>query len=143
MADDLTLDLEHGRLTITREAVAEIVAERTLGCYGVVGLSAGTRVGRIFRREGISIDGDARALRIQVHIVVAHGLNLAEVAASIAASLGSALLRAECAALSALALRGMGRGTEAAARREEAVGAFQAFGAQAKLDHLEQEWCRA
>jgi uncharacterized alkaline shock family protein YloU len=83
VADDLTLDLEHGRLTITREAVAEIVAERTLGCYGVIGLSAGTRVGRIFRREGISIDGDARALRIQVHLVVAHGLNLAEVASTV------------------------------------------------------------
>jgi uncharacterized alkaline shock family protein YloU len=83
VADDLSLDLEHGRLTITREAVAEIVAERTLGCYGVVGLSSGTRVGRIFRREGISIDGDARALRLQVHIVVAHGLNLAEVASTV------------------------------------------------------------
>ena len=43
----------------------------------------GTRVGRIFRREGISIDGDARALRIQVHVVVAHGLNLAEVASTV------------------------------------------------------------
>ena len=32
----------------------------TLGCYGVVGLSAGSRVGRILRREGISVDGDAR-----------------------------------------------------------------------------------
>jgi uncharacterized alkaline shock family protein YloU len=83
VADDLSLDLEHGRLTIAREAVAEIVAERTLGCYGVVGLSSGTRVGRIFRREGISIDGDARAVRIQVHIVVAHGLNLAEVASTV------------------------------------------------------------
>jgi uncharacterized alkaline shock family protein YloU len=83
VADDLTLDLEHGRLTISREAVAEIVAERTLGCYGVIGLSAGSRVGRIFRREGISIDGDARALRIEVHLVVAHGLNLAEVASTV------------------------------------------------------------
>jgi uncharacterized alkaline shock family protein YloU len=83
VADDLSLDLEHGRLTIARDAVAEIVAERTLGCYGVVGLSAGTRVGRIFRREGINIEGDAQALRIQVHIVVAHGLNLAEVASTV------------------------------------------------------------
>ena len=77
MADDLSLDLEHGRLTITREAVAEIVAERTLGCYGVVGLSAGTRVGRIFRREGISIDGDAQALRLSVVAVVVSMLALA------------------------------------------------------------------
>jgi uncharacterized alkaline shock family protein YloU len=88
VADDLTLDLEHGRLTISRDAVAEIVAETTLACYGVVGLSAGTRVGRIFRREGVSVDGDARALRIEVHLVVEHGLNLAEVAATVRSQVG-------------------------------------------------------
>ena len=83
MAEELTLELEHGRLTIAREAVAEIVAETTLGCYGVVGLSAGSRVGRMFRREGISVEGGSQALRIEVHVVVEHGLNLAEVAATV------------------------------------------------------------
>jgi uncharacterized alkaline shock family protein YloU len=83
VADDLSLDLEHGRLTITRDAVAEIVAATSLACYGVVGLSAGTRVGRILRREGISVEGDAKALRIELHVVVEHGLNLAEVASTI------------------------------------------------------------
>jgi uncharacterized alkaline shock family protein YloU len=83
LADDLTLDLEHGRLTISRDAVAEIVAGTALACYGVVGLSAGTRVGRILRREGISVEGDAKALRIELHVVVEHGLNLAEVASTI------------------------------------------------------------
>jgi uncharacterized alkaline shock family protein YloU len=83
VADDLTLDLELGRLTISRDAVAEIVAETGLGCYGVVGLTTGSRVGRLFRREGVSIDGDARALRIELHVVVEHGLNLAEVAATV------------------------------------------------------------
>ena len=88
MADELTLDLENGRLTIAREAVAEIVAETTLGCYGVVGLTAGTRVRRMFRREGITVDGDARALRIELHIVVEHGLNLAEVASTVRSQVG-------------------------------------------------------
>ncbi|HEX4679886.1 MAG TPA: Asp23/Gls24 family envelope stress response protein [Gaiellaceae bacterium] len=83
MADDLTLDLEHGRLTISRDAVAEIVAATGLACYGVVGLSAGTRVGRILRREGISVEGDATALRLELHVVVEHGLNLAEVASTV------------------------------------------------------------
>ncbi len=88
MADDLTLDLADGRLTISRDAVAEIVAETALGCYGVVGLSAGTRVRRILRREGISIEGDARALRIELHVVVEHGLNLAEVASTVRSQVG-------------------------------------------------------
>jgi uncharacterized alkaline shock family protein YloU len=88
VADELTLDLENGRLTIAREAVAEIVAETTLGCYGVVGLTAGTRVRRMFRREGITVDGDAGALRIELHLVVEHGLNLAEVASTVRSQVG-------------------------------------------------------
>jgi uncharacterized alkaline shock family protein YloU len=83
VADDLTLELELGRLTISRDAFAEIVAETALGCYGVVGLSAGSRVRRLLRREGISIEGDARGLKIELHVVVEHGLNLAEVAATV------------------------------------------------------------
>ena len=83
MPEDLTVDLELGRLTVTREAVAEIVAETALGCYGVVGLTAGSRVKRVFRREGIEVDGPAQGLRIVLHVVVEHGLNLAEVAGTV------------------------------------------------------------
>jgi uncharacterized alkaline shock family protein YloU len=81
--DDLILELELGRLTVSREAVAEIVAETALACYGVVGLTAGSRVKRVFRREGIQVEGDARGLRIELHVVVEHGLNLAEVASTV------------------------------------------------------------
>jgi len=83
VADDLYLELEHGRLTITREAVAEIVAETALACYGIVGLSAGSRVGRMFRRDGTAVEGGPDGLRIELHVVVEHGLNLAEVAATV------------------------------------------------------------
>ena len=93
MADDLTLELELGRLTISRDALAEIVAETALGCYGVVGLSAGTRVKRLVRREGISVDGDAKALRIELHVVIEHGLNLAEVAATVRSQVGYEVTR--------------------------------------------------
>ncbi len=88
MADDLTQALADGRLTISRDAVAGIVAETALGCYGVVGISAGTRVGRILRRDGISVEGDADALRVELHVVVEHGLNLAEVASTIRSQVG-------------------------------------------------------
>ena len=88
MADELSLDVEHGRLTISRDAVAEIVAETALGCYGVVGLSAGTRVGRLLRREGIAVEGDGKGLRIELHVVVEHGLNLAEVASTVRSQVG-------------------------------------------------------
>ena len=83
MADDLTLELEHGRLTISRDAVAEIVGETTLACYGVVGLSSASRIGRVLRRDGVTVDGAADGLRSEIHVVVEHGLNLAEVASTI------------------------------------------------------------
>ena len=88
MADDLTLQLPLGRLTISREAIAEIVAETALACYGVVGLTAGTRVRRMLRREGITVDGGRENLRIELHVVIEHGLNLAEVATTIRSQVG-------------------------------------------------------
>jgi uncharacterized alkaline shock family protein YloU len=88
VADDLALQLEGGRLVISREAVGGIVAETALGCYGVVGLTAQSRVRRMLRREGVSIDGGADGLRIGLNVVVAHGLNLAEVAATVRSQVG-------------------------------------------------------
>ncbi len=88
MAEDLTLELDLGRLTISRDAVADIVAETALRCYGVVGLTAGKRVARMLRREGITVDGEAKSLRIELHVVVEHGLNLAEVAATVRSQVG-------------------------------------------------------
>jgi uncharacterized alkaline shock family protein YloU len=88
VADDLTLQLELGRLTIERDAIAEIVAETALACYGVVGLTAGTRMRRMLRREGISVEGARDGLRVVLHVVVEHGLNLAEVAATIRSQVG-------------------------------------------------------
>jgi uncharacterized alkaline shock family protein YloU len=88
VAEDLSLDLARGRLTISHDAVADIVAETALACYGVVGLTAGSRVKRILRREGIAIEGDAGALRVELHVVVEHGLNLAEVATTVRSQVG-------------------------------------------------------
>ena len=57
---------------------------RTLGCYGVVGLAAGTRVGRHLSPRGRSASTATRARSaIELHVVVEHGLNLAEVASTV------------------------------------------------------------
>ena len=88
MADELTLELPGGPLTIARDAVAEIVAETALACYGVVALTAGTRVRRLLRREGVTVEGRAEALQLGLHVVVEHGLNLAEVAGTVRAQVG-------------------------------------------------------
>ena len=80
---DLTVLSPRGTITIAREVVAEIVAETAARCYGVVGLTPGSRVGRLLRRDGITVAGDAQGLRIGVRVVVEYGLNLAEVAATV------------------------------------------------------------
>jgi uncharacterized alkaline shock family protein YloU len=40
-------------------------------------------MGRLLRREGVVVAGDAQGLRLELHVVVAYGLNLAEVAATV------------------------------------------------------------
>jgi len=80
---DLTVSSPRGTITIARDVVAEIVAETAASCYGVVGLTTGSRVGRLLRRDGITVGGEADALRIGLHVVVEYGLNLAEVGATV------------------------------------------------------------
>ncbi len=80
---DLSIVSPRGTITISRDVVAEIVVETAARCYGVVGLSSASRVGRILRREGVSVGGDAEGIRIELHVVVEYGLNLAEVAATV------------------------------------------------------------
>lgn len=78
-----------GRITISTGAIAQIVAQTTARCYGVVGMGGGGRakVGRLLPRNrtppGISVSGDGDAVALDLHVVVEYGLNLAEVAATI------------------------------------------------------------
>jgi len=51
-----------------------------------------------------------------------------------------ALLKAECAALAALAYRALGRTETAEARRAEAVEAFRGLGAVKLLERFEEDW---
>src|SRR5205823_12820140 len=85
-----------GRITISSEAIAQIVAETALECYGVVGMKGSLR-GQIARARGrprlrgqiARARGRPRGIEIRrvdgqvtvdLHVVVEYGLNLAEVA---------------------------------------------------------------
>jgi uncharacterized alkaline shock family protein YloU len=85
---DLTVASPRGSITISRDVVAEIVAETAARCYGVVEVGTKSKVGRLLRRDGITIGGDADGLRIGLHVVVEYGLNLAEVAATVRSQVG-------------------------------------------------------
>ena len=77
-----------GRITISNEAVAQVVGHTAAECYGVVGMASKRRGARLRQREkptqGISVRGDAETgISIDLYVVVEYGLNLAEVAATI------------------------------------------------------------
>jgi uncharacterized alkaline shock family protein YloU len=78
---------ELGRVAITGDAVAQIVGLTAAECYGVVGTTTSGRLGRLLTRDrttrGIEISGDEHGLSIALHVVVEHGLNLAEVASTV------------------------------------------------------------
>src|SRR5438067_12421041 len=75
-----------GRITISSEAIAQIVAETALECYGVVGMKGSLR-GQLARARGrprgIEIRREGAEMTVDLHVVVEYGLNLAEVASSV------------------------------------------------------------
>jgi uncharacterized alkaline shock family protein YloU len=82
------LPSDRGRITIASAVVAQIVAQTVGRCYGVVGMAGGAkaRVGRLLPRrgaQGISIAANGEGIELDLSVVVEHGLNLAEVAATI------------------------------------------------------------
>ena len=100
MEAERTLSSELGRITISSDAIAQIVGETARECYGVVGMAARGPVGKLLgrrerstqgiqiargsaNREGADGDGDGDDVTIDLHVIVEYGLNLAEVASTI------------------------------------------------------------
>ena len=75
-----------GRISISSDAIAHIVAETVRESYGVVGMAGPkwlpARATRGIAR-GIEVGRDGDAVTIDVHVVVEYGLNLAEVASTV------------------------------------------------------------
>jgi uncharacterized alkaline shock family protein YloU len=79
-----------GRISIASDVVAAIVGHTAAECYGVVGMSAPSRVGRATRRlsrdrptRGVVVRREDGGVAIELYVVVEYGLNLAEVASTI------------------------------------------------------------
>jgi uncharacterized alkaline shock family protein YloU len=84
--EHLTEHGELGTIRIAPEAVAQIVGHTAAECYGVVGM-AGKGLKRLLTRDrlrqGIDVSSTKDGLRVDLHVVVEYGLNLAEVAATV------------------------------------------------------------
>ena len=85
--DFIVASSDLGRVAITGDAVAQIVGLTAAECYGVVGTTTTGRLGRLLTRDrttrGVEVSGDEHGLSIALHVVVEHGLNLAEVASTV------------------------------------------------------------
>jgi uncharacterized alkaline shock family protein YloU len=85
--EHLTIPTELGTIRISGAAVADLVARTAARCYGVVGLASRSRVGRMLGREranwAVGIAQEDGRVRIDLHVVVEYGLNLAEVASTL------------------------------------------------------------
>jgi uncharacterized alkaline shock family protein YloU len=89
----LTIPSELGRITVSPGAIAQIVGRVAAECYGVVGMSlrapgpARERVTRLLPKgkpqRGIVVRSLDGAVALDLYVVVAYGLNLAEVAATV------------------------------------------------------------
>ena len=92
----LTEQSELGAIRIAPDAIAQIVGHTAAECYGVVGM-AGKGLTRLLTRDkltqGIDVSGTPDGLRIDLHVVVEYGLNLAEVAATVRSRVGYELER--------------------------------------------------
>jgi uncharacterized alkaline shock family protein YloU len=79
-----TTDL--GKISVTSEAIAQIVGHVAAESYGIVGM-AGRRFPRLPGRDkltdGIEVKARDDGVEIDLHVVVEYGLNLAEVAATV------------------------------------------------------------
>lgn len=85
--DFLLASSDLGRVAIADDAVAQIVGLTASECYGVVAMTTPGRIGKLLARDpttrGIVVSGSERGISVALHVVVEHGLNLAEVAATV------------------------------------------------------------
>ena len=73
-----------GRSLVTRRAIRELVQSAVLSVYGVSGFAGGGRIGRLLDRAGLGNPGCRVAidpsLSVDLDLLVAYGLPVAEVA---------------------------------------------------------------
>jgi uncharacterized alkaline shock family protein YloU len=87
----LTIPSDLGRISVSPAAIAQIVGRVASECYGVVGMSlrgpARERVTQLLPKgrlgRGVVVRNVEGAVALELHVVVAYGLNLAEVAATV------------------------------------------------------------
>jgi len=81
---------ELGDITVTRELVETLAGLATLDCYGLVGMvpqniqsGISNILGIDSIRKGVEVSNTEDGLVIDVHVIIAHGIKITEVAFSV------------------------------------------------------------
>src|SRR3954451_20980556 len=79
-----------GSVSLSDDAVAQVVGHTVIECYGIVGMASKSLVrgvarmlGRESLTQGIEISREGDSLQIDLYVILEYGLNLAEVAAAV------------------------------------------------------------
>ena len=80
-----------GKVEISETYLAKLIGHEVTSCFGVVGMQPSGNRQRIFnvisRKDkidtGIRVMGDSGSVTVELHIVVAYGMNINAIAASI------------------------------------------------------------
>jgi uncharacterized alkaline shock family protein YloU len=84
-----------GRSLVSRRAIVDVVRRATLGSYGVIGFAGGGPIGRLAERLGLAPRGIqvhvGSELAVELDLLVAHGLPIAEVARQVDSAVRYAL----------------------------------------------------
>ena len=88
-----------GRSLVSRRAIVDLIRNATLGSYGVIGFAGGGLAGRLAKRlglvpRGISLELTGGAIAIDLDLLVAHGVPIAEVARQVDSAVRYAVHRA-------------------------------------------------
>ena len=86
----ITIETSRGKIYITNGYFAKLIGDAASSCYGVAGMvSKGSqRVTELFSRKappekGIRVRGNAKSIKVDLHITVIYGLNINAIAKSI------------------------------------------------------------
>ena len=86
------------RSLVSRRAIVDVVRGATLGSYGVIGFAGGGPIGRLAERLGLAPRGIHvrldRAIVIELDLLVAHGVPIAEVARQVESAVRYSIRRA-------------------------------------------------
>ena len=77
---------ELGLVSISAEAITQMVGYAAAESYGVVALAGRGRLSRVFpwgMKKGVDIERRENGLAVELRVIVEHGLKLAEVAATV------------------------------------------------------------